>query len=433
MVGDGVQQLRPEPAASRRSSSSTCSPSSSSGTTASRRRTAERHQCAEVRRAFDDHGVPCVEERLAGELERLDRATRDHQLVVVRAAALRRLNPSSECVERSREPSRRRVLEGAASPVSANSARSCDARSRGNVRGSGKPPANEMSPGTLRPRQDLGDALADPTTVRAANNLFPSARRQGHGHFFFSRPPDIELSHNHLRRSEVTSMYADIDPATGETVEGVSDDQQQRVCAGDAIDRINRAHRGWVDSYRLSPRGHRSSGASVSCTRNGGRSSQTSSSPRWASRSGRPGARSTSPRRSKGCDPATRKTLMTEGPIGLAEGEGSGIARRSSLGALLGIMHWRLPVLPGRAVRGTKPDHRQHDPAEARASVPAVGRGDGADLCRRRIPPRAPTRTSTRRTSRSSGLIADPRVRGVSVTGCGGAPTRPLRRSRAET
>ena len=47
-----------------------------------------------------------------------------------------------------------------------------------------------------------------------------------------------------------------------------------------------------------------------------------------------------------------------------------------------------LPLLPGGALRGAEPDHRQHDPVEARAPVPAVGRGDGADLRRRRLPRR---------------------------------------------
>ncbi len=49
---------------------------------------AERHDRAEVGRPLHDHQVAAVEERLRHELERLDRAARDQQLVVGGAAAL---------------------------------------------------------------------------------------------------------------------------------------------------------------------------------------------------------------------------------------------------------------------------------------------------------------------------------------------------------
>ena len=45
-----------------------------------------------------------------------------------------------------------------------------------------------------------------------------------------------------------------------------------------------------------------------------------------------------------------------------------------------------LPLLPGGALRRAQPGDRQHDPAQARAAVPGVGRGDGADLPRGRLP-----------------------------------------------
>ena len=45
-----------------------------------------------------------------------------------------------------------------------------------------------------------------------------------------------------------------------------------------------------------------------------------------------------------------------------------------------------LPLLPGGALRGPEPGDRQHDPAQARAPVPGVGRGDGAALPRGRLP-----------------------------------------------
>ncbi len=45
-----------------------------------------------------------------------------------------------------------------------------------------------------------------------------------------------------------------------------------------------------------------------------------------------------------------------------------------------------LPLLPGRSLRRPEPADRQHDPAQARAAVPRVLGGDGADLPRRRHP-----------------------------------------------
>ena len=71
----------------------------------------ERHQCAEVGRPLDDDEVACIEERLAHELERLDRAARDQQLVIGRTAALQPLEPVCEGVTRAGQPTCRRVLE----------------------------------------------------------------------------------------------------------------------------------------------------------------------------------------------------------------------------------------------------------------------------------------------------------------------------------
>ena len=47
-----------------------------------------------------------------------------------------------------------------------------------------------------------------------------------------------------------------------------------------------------------------------------------------------------------------------------------------------------LPLLPGGALRGPEPGDRQHDPAQARAPVPGVGRGDAGALHRGRLPRR---------------------------------------------
>ena len=41
-----------------------------------------------------------------------------------------------------------------------------------------------------------------------------------------------------------------------------------------------------------------------------------------------------------------------------------------------------LPLLPGGALRRPEPGHGQHDPAQARAAVPGVGRRDGGHLPR---------------------------------------------------
>ena len=78
--------------------------------------------------------------------------------------------------------------------------------------------------------------------------------------------------------------------------------------------------------------------------------------------------------------------LLADEPITLLDGEGSAIIRRSPYGVLLGHHAVELPVLPGGAVCRTEPDHRQHDPAQARATVPGVGAGDRADVHGRGLP-----------------------------------------------
>ena len=71
----------------------------------------ERLDRPEICGALDHDEVARVEIRLGDELERLDRAARDHQLFVRGSSALQRLQPAAEHVERPREPLRRRVLE----------------------------------------------------------------------------------------------------------------------------------------------------------------------------------------------------------------------------------------------------------------------------------------------------------------------------------
>ena len=66
-----------------------------------------------------------------------------------------------------------------------------------------------------------------------------------------------------------------------------------------------------------------------------------------------------------------------------------------------------LPLLPGGPLRGTEPDRRQPDPAEAGAPVPGVGRGDPEDVRRRRPPGgRVPDDPRDQRADRREG---DPR------------------------
>ena len=78
--------------------------------------------------------------------------------------------------------------------------------------------------------------------------------------------------------------------------------------------------------------------------------------------------------------------LLTDEPIELLGRRGLGVhpaqlARRAARDHAV-----ELPLLPGGPLRRPEPDHRQHDPAQARAAVPGVGGGDAADLPRRRLP-----------------------------------------------
>ena len=105
--------------------------------------------------ALDDDEVAAVEERLADELERLDRAARDQQLVVGRPAALQRLEPC----RRARRAGRRarasaRTGRRVASPAAANSASSAAARSRGNVARVGEAARERDQVGHAEERED---------------------------------------------------------------------------------------------------------------------------------------------------------------------------------------------------------------------------------------------------------------------------------------
>ena len=80
------------------------------------------------------------------------------------------------------------------------------------------------------------------------------------------------------------------------------------------------------------------------------------------------------------------ESLMADEPIELMGGEGTAVVRRSPFGVAARDHALELPLLPGGPLRRPEPGDRQHDPAQARAAVPGIGRGDAADLRRRRRP-----------------------------------------------
>ena len=108
--------------------------------------------------------------------------------------------------------------------------------------------------------------------------------------------------------------------------------------------------------------------------------------------------------------------LMADEPIELLGGGGSAVVRRSSLGPLLGIMPWNYPYYQVARFAGPEPGDRQHDPAQARPAVPGVGGGDRGDLPRGRVPEGAYINIYATN-DQIEDVIADPRVRGVSLTG----------------
>src|SRR5205085_11033781 len=108
--------------------------------------------------------------------------------------------------------------------------------------------------------------------------------------------------------------------------------------------------------------------------------------------------------------------LMADEPVELLEGEGSAVVRRSSLGALLGIMPWNFPYYqvarfagPNLVIGNTillKHAPQCPQSAEAMAQIYAdAGFPDGAYV------------NIYATNEQIEWVIADPRVRGVSVTG----------------
>jgi succinate-semialdehyde dehydrogenase/glutarate-semialdehyde dehydrogenase len=96
--------------------------------------------------------------------------------------------------------------------------------------------------------------------------------------------------------------------------------------------------------------------------------------------------------------------LLADEEIKLLDGDGPRLRAQELLRRPARDHAVELPLLPGGPLRGTEPRDRQHGPAQARAAVPRVRGGDGADLPRRRRPADAYINiyASTSRSSRSS-------------------------------
>jgi succinate-semialdehyde dehydrogenase/glutarate-semialdehyde dehydrogenase len=211
----------------------------------------------------------------------------------------------------------------------------------------------------------------------------------------------------------VTSMYAVVDPATGETVKEyatITDDELR-----DAIARADRAHRDWSTTATVADRAAlvRRVGELYSERR-------TELAEIIVAEMGKP------VRQARGevafcasiyefyADNA--EALMADEPIELLGGEGSAVVRRSSLGVLLGIMPWNFPYY--QVARFAGPNliigntillkHAPQCPQSAEAMEQIfrdAGFPDGAYV------------NIYATNEQIEWVIADPRVRGVSVTG----------------
>jgi succinate-semialdehyde dehydrogenase/glutarate-semialdehyde dehydrogenase len=208
-------------------------------------------------------------------------------------------------------------------------------------------------------------------------------------------------------------MYAVVNPATGETLKQyptISDDELR-----DAIGRADRAHREWSRSATVADR-------AALVRRVGELHSERRKelADIIVSEMGKPVGQA------RGevdfcasiyefyADNAEK--LMADEPIELLDGEGSAVVRRSSLGVLLGIMPWNFPYYqvarfagPNLVIGNTillKHAPQCPQSAEAMAQMFAdAGFPDGAYV------------NIYATNEQIEWVIADPRVRGVSVTG----------------
>jgi succinate-semialdehyde dehydrogenase / glutarate-semialdehyde dehydrogenase len=209
------------------------------------------------------------------------------------------------------------------------------------------------------------------------------------------------------------SMYAVVDPATGEKVKEyptISDDGLR-----DAIARADQAHRDWSKTTTVAERAalvrrvgelhseRRKELAEIIVTEMGKPVGQARGEVDFCTAIYEYYA-------------DNAEALMADEPIELLDGEGSAIIRRSSLGVLLGIMPWNFPYY--QVARFAGPNliigntvllkHAPQCPqsAEAMAQMYAdAGFPDGAYV------------NIYATNEQIEWVIADPRVRGVSVTG----------------
>jgi succinate-semialdehyde dehydrogenase / glutarate-semialdehyde dehydrogenase len=211
----------------------------------------------------------------------------------------------------------------------------------------------------------------------------------------------------------VTSMYAVVDPATGETLREyptITDDDLR-----DAIDRADRAHRAWSRSATVAERA-----ALVRCVGELHSERRKELAGIIVSEMGKPFGQALG--EVDFCASIYEfyaekaEALMADESIELLAGEGTAVVRRSSLGVLLGIMPWNFPYYqvarfagPNLVIGNTillKHAPQCPQSAEAMAQMFAdAGLPDG-------------TYVNIYATNEQiERVIGDPRVRGVSVTG----------------
>src|ERR671927_1825265 len=209
------------------------------------------------------------------------------------------------------------------------------------------------------------------------------------------------------------SMYAVVDPATGETVKEyptITDDELR-----DAIARADRAHREWSKATSVADRAalvrrvgelhseRRKELAEIIVAEMGKPVRQARGEVDFCASI-------------YGFYADNAEALMADEPIELLGGEGSAVVRRSSLGVLLGIMPWNFPYY--QVARFAGPNHvigntvvLKHAP-QCPESAEAMQRiFDDAGF------PEGAYENIYATNEQIEWAIADPRIRGVSVTG----------------